>query len=214
MKVFKFGGASVKDAQGVINVKNIISLYKNEELTVVISAMGKTTNLMEEILMFWYSDKTKMMEKFNIKCIAVESSEKAIENADIITSVTTTKNPVFDGRLVKKGAHINGVGSYTPEMHEIDEYTVLNAGKVYVDTRDGVLSESADLINPIKNNKCTEAIVTGELGELLLGKTKGRESSDEITFFKTVGTAVLDIVTAKMIYIKALELNIGDIVEM
>ena len=156
----------------------------------------------------------KMMEKFNIKCIAVESSEEAIENADIITSVTTTKNPVFDGRLVKKGAHINGVGSYTPEMHEIDEYTVLNAGKVYVDTRDGVLSESADLINPIKNNKCTESIVTGELGELLLGKTKGRESSDEITFFKTVGTAVLDIVTAKMIYIKALELNIGDIVEM
>ncbi|CBH21723.1 Ornithine cyclodeaminase family protein [Acetoanaerobium sticklandii] len=156
----------------------------------------------------------KMMEKFNIKCIAVESSEEAIENADIITSVTTTKNPVFDGRLVKKGAHINGVGSYTPEMHEIDEYTVLNAGKVYVDTRDGVLSESADLINPIKNNKCTESIVTGELGELLLGKTKGRESSDEITFFKTVGTAVLDIVTAKMIYIKALELNIGDQVEM
>ena len=99
-------------------------------------------------------------------------------------------------------------------MHEIDEYTVLNAGKVYVDTRDGVLSESADLINPIKNNKCTESIVTGELGELLLGKTKGRESSDEITFFKTVGTAVLDIVTAKMIYIKALELNIGDQVEM
>ena len=156
----------------------------------------------------------KMMEKFNIKCIAVESSEEAIDNADIITSVTTTKNPVFDGRLVKKGAHINGVGSYTPEMHEIDEYTVLNAGKVYVDTRDGVLSESADLINPIKNNKCTEAIVTGELGELLLGKTKGRESSDEITFFKTVGTAVLDIVTAKMIYLKALELNIGDQVEM
>ncbi len=156
----------------------------------------------------------KISDKFNVKCIVADSSADAIKNADIITSVTTTKTPVFDGKLLKEGAHINGVGSYTPDMHEIDEYTVLNASKIYVDTREGVLSESGDFIIPINAKKCSEDIVTGELGELLLGKTPGRESDKEITFFKTVGTAVLDIVTAKMIYLKALELNIGESIEM
>ncbi len=60
MKVFKFGGASVKNAQGVINVKKIISLYKNENLVVVISAMGKTTNLMESVLDCWYHNQTEL----------------------------------------------------------------------------------------------------------------------------------------------------------
>lgn len=98
MKVFKFGGASVKDAQGVINVKNIISLYKNEELTVVISAMGKTTNLMEEILKFWYSDKTKMMEKFNI--LESYHYQIASELEDDQHSITTSIEPLFQ-RLKK-----------------------------------------------------------------------------------------------------------------
>lgn len=98
MKVFKFGGASVKDAQGVINVKNIISLYKNEELTVVISAMGKTTNLMEEILKFWYSDKTKMMEKFNI--LESYHYQIASELEDDQHSITTSIEPFFQ-RLKK-----------------------------------------------------------------------------------------------------------------
>lgn len=98
MKVFKFGGASVKDAQGVINVKNIISLNKNEELTVVISAMGKTTNLMEEILKFWYSDKTKMMEKFNI--LESYHYQIASELEDDQHSITTSIEPLFQ-RLKK-----------------------------------------------------------------------------------------------------------------
>ena len=93
MKVFKFGGASVKDAQGVINVKNIISLYKNEELTVVISAMGKTTNLMEEILKFWYSDKTKMMEKFNILESYHYQIASELENDQ--HSISTSIEPLF-----------------------------------------------------------------------------------------------------------------------
>jgi aspartate kinase len=63
MKVFKFGGASVKNAQGVINVKKIISLYHNENLVVVISAMGKTTNLMESVLDCWYHNRTELESK-------------------------------------------------------------------------------------------------------------------------------------------------------
>ena len=66
--------------------------------------------------------------KFPAKFEAASSSAEAVKDADIITTITIAKDPVFDGKLVKKGAHINGVGSYTPELSEIDEYIITHAG--------------------------------------------------------------------------------------
>lgn len=152
-------------------------------------------------------------EKFGVNIIPARSSDDAVADADIITCVTTTKKPVFDGKKVKKGCHINGVGSYTPEMHEIDEYTITHAEKVYVDTRDGVLNESGDLIIPIHNGTFRADRLTGELGEVISGKAPGRASDDEITVFKTTGSAVLDVVTARRIYESALQKGIGSAVE-
>ena len=98
-------------------------------------------------------------------------------------------------------------------MQEIDPYVLINGDKIYVDTRDGVLNESGDFIIPIKENKFSEDNVTGELGELILGKIPSRENDDEITLFKTVGSGVLDVVTAKRIYDKAIGEGIGDTIE-
>jgi ornithine cyclodeaminase len=155
----------------------------------------------------------RFAEKFKAEFIVAESSDEAITEADIITSVTTSKEPTFKGSLVKKGAHINGVGSYTPEMQEIDEYILLNSEKVYVDTRSGVLNESGDFLIPLRNKTFSEKDVTGELGEVLIGKVPARESEEEITFFKTVGSGILDIVTARRIYEKALEKRAGRVIE-
>ncbi len=151
--------------------------------------------------------------KFKAQLIVAQTADEAIANADIITSATTTTKPTFNGQLVKKGAHINGVGSFQPHMQELDEYIITHADKVYVDTRDGVLNESGDLIIPIQKGSCTEDVVTGELGELILGKIPARDSNEEITLFKTVGSAVLDIVTARRIYEKAVEKGVGQIIE-
>ena len=136
-----------------------------------------------------------------------------MDGADIITTITISKNPVFDGRLVKKGAHINGVGSYTPELSEIDEYILINADKVYIDTSDA-LEESGDFIKPIEKGIYSADRITGELGALINGSIIGRESNDEITFFETTGSAVLDIVTAQRIYEKAVEKGIGQTIEL
>jgi ornithine cyclodeaminase len=151
--------------------------------------------------------------KFNTKIIPAKSSEQAVEGADIITSVTTTLKPTFNGKLVKKGAHINGVGSYTPQMQEIDEYIVTNADKVYVDTRNGVLNEAGDFIIPIQKGIYSPDRLTGELGEVIAGKAPGRANDSEITFFKTTGSAVLDVVTARRIYESALRKNMGTLIE-
>ena len=159
--------------------------------------------------------KEKLRNSFDFEIKAVDSADQAIENADIITTVTTAKDPVFDGTTVKKGCHINGVGSYTPEMSEIPEYIITNADKIYVDTFDGAVSESGDFIKPIKNgNFDPDKDITGELGEKLLEKVVGRESTDEITFFETTGSAVLDLVVGQKILEAAEKENIGQIIEM
>ncbi|WP_442602304.1 ornithine cyclodeaminase family protein [Paenibacillus sp. KN14-4R] len=151
---------------------------------------------------------------FDTRIIAVEDGNEAIKDADIITAVTTSRRPVFDGKLVKKGAHVNGVGAYTPEMQELPETLVQQADKVIFDTKEGVLAEAGDFIIPMQKGIVSEGDFDGDLGQVILGEVKGRETEQEITLFKTVGTAVLDVVTAHQIYKKALELNVGQIVEI
>ncbi|MDR1242870.1 MAG: ornithine cyclodeaminase family protein [Deltaproteobacteria bacterium] len=156
--------------------------------------------------------RNRFEAKFNCKIKAVSSPAEAVHNADIITTVTTSKTPVYDGKLLKRGVHVNGVGSYTPEMHENDEYFVTRA-KVYVDTRDGAFAEAADLIIPVQNHTFSFDQVVGEIGEVIAGKAPGRVDAEENTFFKTVGSGVQDIVTARRIYDKAVKLNIGSFID-
>jgi ornithine cyclodeaminase len=156
--------------------------------------------------------RNRFEAKFNCAIKAVSSPAEAVHNADIITTVTTSKTPVYDGKLLKKGVHVNGVGSYTPEMHENDEYFVTRA-KVYVDTRDGAFAEAADLIIPAKNRTFSFDQVVGEIGEVIAGKAPGRVCAEENTFFKTVGSGVQDIVTARRIYDKAVKLKIGSFID-
>lgn len=140
---------------------------------------------------------------------AVDNSAEAIANADIITAVTTSQQPVFDGRLLKAGTHINGVGSFLPNMQELDEYTIQRADKIFFDSQEAVLAESGDFIIPLNHGTIREEKFTGEIGKVISGTLQGRETSEEITLFKTVGMAALDVVTAHYIYQKALEKNIG-----
>ena len=156
----------------------------------------------------------KFAAKFGVEIIAVHSSEKAVADADIITVVTTSKEAVLDGRLLKKGVHINAMGSYTPDMADVDEYTVLHADKIYTDTNEGVLSESGDVIQPMEKGLFKESDITGELGQAINGGVACRESDDELTLFESVGTAVLDIVTAQRIYERAEAMNIGTVIEL
>jgi len=146
---------------------------------------------------------------FNVRIVAASNGDEAIRDADIITAVTTSTRPVFDGSLVKKGTHVNGVGAYTPQMQELPEQIVQRADKIVFDTNDGVLAEAGDLLIPLEKGLVSKEDFTGELGQIILGHVQGRNSDEEITLFKTVGTAVLDVVTAQLIYQKALSTNVG-----
>lgn len=151
-------------------------------------------------------------KKYQTSIEATHNLESAIRESDIITSVTTSPVKTFDGEWVKPGAHINGVGSYTPQMAEVDALVLQRASKVYCDTMDALV-ESGDFTQAVEKGVFDLASVTGELGDLLIGKTAGRESDEEITYFNTTGNAVLDIVTAQRIYEAAISKGTGSTLE-
>ncbi|HJQ13711.1 MAG TPA: hypothetical protein VJ830_03100 [Anaerolineales bacterium] len=137
-----------------------------------------------------------------------QSPREAIEHADIVCTATTSTKPVFDDKDVKPGSHISAVGSYTPEMQEVPAETLQRA-KIFVDSRSASLEEAGDLIQPIRAGLFDEAHIFGELGEVVLGRCPGRESAEEITYFKSVGIAVQDAMAAQVVLANARKMNLG-----
>lgn len=195
------GGQARTQLEAILNVRDI------KEVRVAGRNKEKAQKFVDQM-------QEEFKEKFDFNIFVAKNANEAVIDADIITTVTTAKTPVFDGKLVKKGAHINGVGSYNPVMQEIHPYILKKADKIYVDTRDGVLNESGDFLIPIKNGEFSEQDVFGELGEVILGEVLARENENEITFFKTVGSGIFDVVTAKKIYDKALKNNVGTTIKL
>ena len=99
-------------------------------------------------------------------------------------------------------------------MQEIPGDILVKANKIFVDTRDGAINESGDLIKPIQSGLIKKEKINGELGEVINGLMKGRESDDEMTFFKTTGSAVLDLVAAQKIYEMAKAKKVGQMVDL
>lgn len=149
------------------------------------------------------------LKEYGTKIVAAESSDEAIEEADLIITVTPSLKPVFDGSKVKKGATISCVGSYQHHMQEMDPVILTRASKIYFDSVEAVLSEAGDILIPLENGTITKDDFTGDLGEVILGNVVGRENDDEIIVFKTVGIGTQDLITAKYIYDKAIEQGIG-----
>ncbi len=152
--------------------------------------------------------KTELLSNKNITIEVSENLDKDTSEADIITTVTTSKEPVFNGNMIREGVHINAVGSYTKEMSEIPKEAIAKATLVYVDTIDA-FTESGDF----HKYNFDRSIVTGELGELIASKKMGRENDKQITFFETTGNAILDIVVAKKIYENAIKNNLGKLIQ-
>lgn len=144
---------------------------------------------------------------------AASSSAEAVRDADIICTATTSKQAVFKHTDLKRGAHINAVGAYTPAMQELPEETV-RASKLVIDHRASALAEAGDLIIALKQGFITESHIYAEIGEIAAGQKPGRTNADEITCFKSVGNAVQDASVARAIYDAAVKNNLGVEVEL
>ena len=128
--------------------------------------------------------------------------------ADILVTCTRSPVPLFTGDVLKPGTHINAVGAYTPDMRELDHKTIQQA-TVVVDTYDGAMAEAGDILIPMKQGLITKKDIHAELGEVVTGQKPGRSSADEITVFKSVGFAMEDAVTARLVYERSIVRNVG-----
>ena len=143
----------------------------------------------------------------------IKTPEAAVSGADSVCAATTSTKPVLQFRDLKSGVHVNGVGSFQPSMQEIDSETVKNA-LVYVDSRESALSETGDLAMPIQEGIINADHIRAELGEVVENPTLGRTTPEEITFFKSCGVAVQDVIAAGMALEKAKQHKLGQIIEL
>ena len=149
-----------------------------------------------------------MSSRLGIPVLATSSSAEAIAGAQIVCTATTSSTPVFEDRDLADGVHINAVGSWRPRTTEIPPDTVCRA-RVFVDHRVAVLEEAGDLLMPLQEDRITAEHIRAELGNLIAGRVAGRQASDEITLFKSVGLAVQDLFAAARAVENARRLGIG-----
>jgi len=143
----------------------------------------------------------KISGRYNIQIIVHKNAEEAVRDADIICTVTSSPQPVVSGDWVKKGTHINAVGSSTPATRELDTNALLKS-RLYTDCYESILNEAGDFLIPKKEGVITDSHIRGDLGEVLSGTKKGREDKDDITLFKSLGIASEDIFSCWHIYKK------------
>jgi ornithine cyclodeaminase/alanine dehydrogenase-like protein (mu-crystallin family) len=140
----------------------------------------------------------RIESKFSVITHPAESQFDLMK-ADIICTATTSRTPVFDHLNLKPGVHINGIGSFKPDMAEIPSETICKS-KVIADSISACLAEAGDLIQPINSGTFKEHSIHGEIGEIAAGKKKGRTNPHEITVFKSVGNAVQDLAIANIVF--------------
>ena len=137
----------------------------------------------------------------------VSTPRQVVEDADIVLCATTSGTPLFDGNDLQPGTHITAVGTFVPEKREVDTTTIRRAHRIVVDSREDCLEEAGDLIIP-------NAEIDAEIGEIINGNKPGRQSDEEITFFKSVGVAVQDAVAGAAVLAEAEAKELGTVVEM
>lgn len=150
----------------------------------------------------------EMQPKFSFPIEPVGTNEEAVRGADLIVTATSSMEPVINKDWISPGAHVNAIGTHSPNSREIDGATMA-ASRIFVDRRESALHESGDYLLAAKEGFVSPENIAGEIGELLIGATAGRTSATEITLFKSLGLAIEDVVSADYVYRKVLSHDSG-----
>jgi len=194
--IFGAGTQAQTQLEAVMAVRNIESVLVHD------IAPEKTARFSEQ-----------MSQRLRIEVRAEDDRERVAEESEIIITASTSKVPVFKGASLRQGTHINAIGSFTPDARELDDSTILRA-KIVVDSLDAALAEAGDLLIPMRAGIFQRNQIHAELGEIIAGRKKARENDLEITVFKSVGLGIQDAAVARLAYVKATRMGIGDKIEL
>lgn len=149
---------------------------------------------------------------YGIDVEAATSAEAAVQDADMVCTVTSAREPVLRGEWLAEGVHVNAVGASQKQARELDSSAVARA-RLFVDRRESTLAESGDFLVPRGEGLIGDDHIVAEIGDLLVGRARGRRGPDEITLFKSLGLAVEDLAAAHAVYERALDSGTGRWIE-
>lgn len=163
-----------------------------------------------------YSRKPENRERFCQQMAAelglaniqpVEAPEAAADT-DIIITITSSREPVVLGEWLKPGVHINAAGGNSILRREVDDETIKRSGFIAVDSLEQAKIESGEFVMAVEKGLLIWERVK-ELRQVVAGQMSGRENSEQITLFKSLGLAIEDVAAAAVIYQKAKEQRAG-----
>jgi alanine dehydrogenase len=182
--------------QARFHIEAMIEIEEVETISIVSRSQRRIGELVDHV-----------RSLFSVEC-TVSSPERAVSEANLICTCTSAGTPLFDGALLNPGTHINAVGGFTPTTRELDTEAVRRA-RVIIDAECAAGREAGEILIPLSEGAIASDHVKGSLAQVVSGDVAGRESSDEITLFKSSGLAVEDLVTAQLAYDRARAEGIG-----
>lgn len=174
-------------AQGVTQAAAVCAVREIREIRVADLSPESVASFADR-LSVWAPEAVPMVR-------STSSTHEAVSGADIICTATTSKSAVFDDEWLAAGVHINAVGAYTPDMQEIPDATIARS-KIVVDTVEAALHEAGDLIQSMARKVIEADAAKVELGDVVNGSVTVRSSDQDVTFFKSVGNAIQDMIVA------------------
>ncbi len=206
-------GAVAARALAKKKVKRVAVIGTGTQARFQIQALAKVRDFEE--LRVWGRDPRKV-EKYvqdmgkliKARIVPAGNPKEAVAGAEIVVTTTMSTTPVLKGKWIGKGTHITAMGSDSPEKQELGTDLLLAADKVVCDSIKQC-SMLGEVHHAIEDGTMKESDVHAELGEILLGKKPGRESDDEITVCDLTGLAVQDVVTAQIVYDRAVKKGMG-----
>jgi alanine dehydrogenase len=154
-----------------------------------------------------------MDDRLDASVVAAGSGNDAVMDADIVVTATTSPTPVFDGHRLSPGTHVTAMGQSHPDRREVDTRTVARSRYV-PDLRERALGEAGAFLAALAEGAVDEDHVHAELGEVVAGRSRGREADDEVTLFDSAGTAIETVAAAAMLYEKATERGLGTPIDL
>lgn len=146
--------------------------------------------------------------RYGVAIETAPSGHAAVAGADLICTTTSSAEPVVMGEWLSPGAHINAVGSSVPFARELDTAAV-SRSRLYVDRRESTLHEAGDFLVPKKEGAVGDDHIVAEIGDVLLGRARGRTAPEDVTLFKSLGLAIEDLAAAHHVYTQAIARGAG-----
>jgi len=196
--------AVATEALARTDARRLAILGYGEQAATHARAIGKVRAL-ESIVVWGRSSERaqafveRMQAELGVPMTTAQGVQEAVADADIICTVTAASEPILQGAWVRRGTHVNLVGSGIAGPVEVDNDLVVRS-RFIVDSREGVLNQGAEFLRAKAAGLVDDGHIVAELGQVLAGDVEGRRSAEEITVYKSLGHVVQDLASAWALY--------------